>query len=57
MKFAASVASFSMLLRDSEFKGNSSYDKVLNWFNVTNLSDEHGFKTELKELVEKASQL
>ena len=57
MRFSASVASFSLLLRDSEFKGNTSYDKVLGWLNTTNLSDEHGFKAELRELVEKAKNL
>ncbi len=57
MRFSASVASFSLLLRDSEFKGNSSYDKVISWLNTTNLEDEHGFKEELKELVAKAKSL
>lgn len=57
MRFTASVASFSMLLRDSEYKGSSEYDKVLNWLNAINLADEHGFKAELKTLVEKAKDL
>jgi Ca-activated chloride channel family protein len=57
MRFTASLASFSMLLRDSEYKGSSEYDKVLSWLNTINLTDEHGFKTELKTLVEKAKNL
>ncbi|MBZ9730112.1 VWA domain-containing protein [Salegentibacter sp. JZCK2] len=57
MRFTASIASFSMLLRDSEYKGSSEYDKVLNWLNSTSLADEHGFKAELKTLVEKAKNL
>ena len=28
-KFAAAVASFGMLLRDSEFKGSANFDTVL----------------------------
>lgn len=57
MRFTASVASFSMLLRDSEYKGDSEYDKILSWLNAVNLADEHGFKAELKALVEKAKSL
>ncbi|MDT0688034.1 vWA domain-containing protein [Autumnicola psychrophila] len=57
MKFTASVASFSMLLRDSEYKGSSEYDKVLSWLSTVNLTDEYGFKAELKRLVEKAKDL
>ena len=30
MKFAAAVAETGMLLRDSEFKGSSSYDSVVS---------------------------
>ncbi|WP_037320430.1 VWA domain-containing protein [Salegentibacter sp. Hel_I_6] len=54
MRFTASIASFSMLLRDSQYKGSSEYSKVLSWLNTVNLNDEHGFKAELKTLVEKA---
>ncbi len=57
MKFVASVASFGMLLTDSQYKGESTYDKTLNWLNDTNLPDENGFKTELKQVVSKAQTL
>ncbi|MDT0691150.1 VWA domain-containing protein [Salegentibacter sp. F188] len=57
LKFTASVASFSMLLSDSQFKGTSSYDKILQWLSATNLRDEHGFKAEFKQIVEKARSL
>ncbi|GAB5525535.1 MAG: VWA domain-containing protein [Roseivirga sp.] len=55
MKFTAAVASFSMLLTDSEYKGYTSYDKVLRWIKEANLTDEYGFKAELQELI-KASK-
>ena len=55
MKFTAGIASFAMLLRESEYKGSSSYANVLEWLNDTNLNDAHGFKEELKDLVELAS--
>lgn len=57
MRFTSSVASFSLLLRDSEYKGTSTYSDVLQWLNTTNLNDPHGFKQELKTLVEKAESL
>lgn len=57
MKFSASVASFSMLLTNSQYKGNSSYDAVSGWLNDTHLNDEHGFMSEFKTIVMKAKSL
>ncbi|UMB55114.1 VWA domain-containing protein [Lutibacter sp. A64] len=57
MKFTSSVVSFSMLLSDSEYKGTSNYDTILEWLNATNLNDEYGFKAEFKELIEIAKGL
>ncbi|MEO2063707.1 MAG: von Willebrand factor type A domain-containing protein [Christiangramia sp.] len=57
MKFSAGVASFGMLLRDSEFKGDTSYEKVLQWLQAAQLPDEHGYKAQLQELVQKSSSL
>ncbi|MEM7161604.1 MAG: VWA domain-containing protein [Bacteroidota bacterium] len=57
MKFTASVAAFSMLLSDSEYKGNSTYNRVLMWLDECNLPDQHGFKSELIEIVEEAKDL
>lgn len=54
MKFTSSVAAFSMLIRDSEYKGTSNYDDILDWLNSVNLNDEHLFKSKFKTLVEKA---
>ncbi len=57
MKFTASVASFALLLRDSEYKGSSTYDKVLDWSNGLNLEDEHRYKAQFRELVSTAKKL
>ncbi|MBC6993356.1 VWA domain-containing protein [Neolewinella lacunae] len=57
MKFTASVASFSMLITDSQYKGASTYDQVLHWIGATNLNDEHRFKAEFRSIVEKAKRL
>lgn len=51
MKFTASVASYSMLLLDSKYKGNSSFSNVGSWLSQTNLRDDYGFKNELKKMV------
>jgi len=57
MKFTTSIASFSMLMTNSKYKGASSYDDVLNWLNHINLSDKHHFKAEFKNIVLQAKKL
>lgn len=56
MRFTASVAAFSMLITQSQYKGESSYEQVLSWLNGVKLKDEHGFKAEFKSLVEAAKK-
>ncbi|MCE7991168.1 MAG: VWA domain-containing protein [Roseivirga sp.] len=57
MKFTAGVASFSLLLTDSEYKGYTSYKKVLKWVSQARLTDPNGFKEELFELIKAAEDL
>jgi Ca-activated chloride channel family protein len=57
MKFTSSIASFSMLIRDSDFKGTSSFNQIILWLNGLNLTDEHGFKQEFKGIVQSAQNL
>lgn len=56
-KFSASVAAFGMLLRDSEFKGTASYEKVLEWANASRGSDLEGYRAEMIDLVEASGLL
>src|SRR5207247_370508 len=42
LQFAAAVASFGMLLRNSKFKGDVSYDAVLETATATRGEDKHG---------------
>ncbi|MEM6631245.1 MAG: VWA domain-containing protein [Bacteroidota bacterium] len=56
-QFTAAVASFSMLIRDSEYKGSSTYEEVLNWMDKSSLNDRHNFKAEFRQIVEKARNL
>ena len=57
MQFTAAIASFGMVLNNSEYKGDTSYEAIVDWLDMANLSDEHGFKEELKMIVLEASDL
>ena len=56
-RFAASVASFGMLLRDSPYKGGWTYDAVLELAAEAVGEDMNGYRAEFLELVEKAGAL
>jgi Ca-activated chloride channel family protein len=51
-KFSAAVAAFGMLLRDSEFKGQASYDSVIALAKQGKGPDTFGYRTEFIKLVE-----
>jgi Ca-activated chloride channel homolog len=57
LQFAASVASFGMLLRNSKFKGDASYAAVLETAAATLGQDKHGLRGEFLELVNAAQRL
>ncbi|MCG3178884.1 MAG: hypothetical protein BIFFINMI_01214 [Phycisphaerae bacterium] len=56
-KFAASVAAFGMLLRNSEHKGNASWDLVSELAADGKGADAHGYRAEFIDLVKKARRL
>lgn len=56
-KFAASVVGFGMLLRDSEFKGASTWSEVQAWAEAGTDSDAGGYRHEFIDLIGKARQL
>ena len=56
-RFAASVAEFGMLLRNSEFKSNASFDNVLALASKAKGNDEEGYRSEFIRLVENAQML
>ena len=56
-KFAASVAAFGMILRNSPHKGSASFDSVLELAEEGVGSDRSGYRQEFLKLVEQASQL
>ena len=53
-RFAAAVASFGMLLRDSKLKGASSYTQVLELARDAMGKDENGYRAGFVQLVRKA---
>ena len=57
MGFASSVAEFGMLLRDSKFKADSSYDSVLKRAKANIGKDQFGLRGEFLEIVERAKTL
>ncbi len=56
-RFAASVAAFGMLLRDSEFKQQTTYEKLISWMKPVIGADEEGYRKELLNLVKSAQLL
>ena len=56
-QFAAAVAGFGMLLRESEHGGNWNYDAVAEVAKSSKGLDRHGFRTEFVEMVAAANVL
>ncbi|HVX25290.1 MAG TPA: von Willebrand factor type A domain-containing protein, partial [Parafilimonas sp.] len=56
-RFAASVAEFGMLLRNSKYKGNADFSSVKQIAKSASGNDEEGYRKEFLNLVKKASAL
>jgi Ca-activated chloride channel family protein len=56
-RFAAAVAELGMLLRDSEFKGGSTFSQVISIASSTLQNDPEGYRKEFVQLAEKAAFL
>jgi Ca-activated chloride channel family protein len=56
-KFSASVAGFGMLLRESEFAKNLTFDQLIEWANQSKGKDENGYRAEFIRLVEMAKAI
>jgi len=57
LKFASAVASFGMLLRGSEYMGDTSVEKILNLAQQSKGTDPEGYRTELIQLVKTVRDL
>jgi len=56
-RFVASVAGFSLILRDSDYRGTVTYNDISGWLNDVRLEDEYEYIEELKGLVATARKL
>ena len=56
-QFASAVAMFGMLLRDSEFKGNTSIQQILELAKASKGTDKEGYRQEFIQLVERYNTL
>lgn len=56
-RFAAAVAEFGMLLRDSKFKGNAAYDNVIELAKSSRGEDEEGYRAEFIQLAKACKSL
>lgn len=53
-RFSASVAEFGLLLRDSEYKQQSSFSQVVSLAKAAKGNDNNGYRSEFVRLVESA---
>ncbi|MGD9993328.1 MAG: von Willebrand factor type A domain-containing protein [Salinivirgaceae bacterium] len=56
-RFSAAVAQFGMLLRDSEFKGTTSFESAIELANGSKGTDEEGYRGEMIRLMKSAELL
>ncbi len=56
-QFAAAVAGFGLLLRDSQYKGNLTFAAVVELAQSGLGKDEHGYRAEFLEIVRRAAAL
>jgi Ca-activated chloride channel family protein len=56
-RFSAAVAEFGMILRDSEFKGESSIESVISLAQSSRGDDPEGYRGEFLRLVKTAGTL
>ena len=54
-KFAAAVAAFGMMLRDSPHKGNADFERVLEWAKAGKGEDRSGYREEFIRMVHRAA--
>jgi Ca-activated chloride channel family protein len=56
-RFASAVAAFGMLLRDSKYKADATYNEVLALARASTGTDQQGYRSEFIQLVETARTL
>ena len=57
LRFASSVAGFGMLLRDSNYKGDTNFNSIWQIANASRGNDLKNYRGEFLELIEKARRM
>lgn len=57
LRFVASAAGYGMLLWDSQYKGNLSWDDIQSWVEKSKSYDPNGYRTEFLNWIQKAKEL
>lgn len=57
LKFASAVASFGMMLRDSDLRGSTQWSRITEWAQAGLGSDAGGYRHEFLDLVKQAEAL
>ncbi len=54
LRFAAAIAAFALVLRNSEYVGETTFDDAINWVENASTYNPYEYKTDLINLIEKA---
>jgi len=57
LRFAVSVAGFSLILRDSDYKGDLTMQNVYEWANNSKSYDPFGYKSDFIELISSVMEM
>ena len=57
MRFTAAAASFGLLLRDSDYKGDTDYEKIISWVNSAISFDPYNYRKKFLDLIKQAQSL
>jgi Ca-activated chloride channel homolog len=57
LKFAAAIAMYGMMLRESDLKGNTSYSSILQLANQAKGEDRRGYRQAFIDLVQSSQQI
>ena len=55
LRFSAAIAAFGMMLRDSEYKGEITYDRIIEMASGARGKDPDGYRAEFVRLVSAAA--
>jgi len=56
MRFAASVSAYGLVMRNSAYKGDATYEKVRTWATAAMTYDPYEYRKEFIQLIDKAKQ-